>query len=223
MRPSRVLAAGLLWLIGVAAARAEDAGGNWERAFPIAAAPPQVHFRARYTDEAGRAHRLEVWRQSDVRLRRTTDRAIDLYVEKSPSGEYAYRLIDHERKLLINADRTALYRIGVFSDWTSLAHVLEVPRGKYAVRPASRQSPASLRGECGWQHLERSLPAASASDVCWSSRWGLPLEIAIANDAGASRFSIEEVGTFAPGPEIFAIARDGLVEIDAGSEEEAAD
>jgi hypothetical protein len=225
MKRGRAFLAALLCLAAAATVRAEDVRSEWETAFPIRAAPPQVHFRAVYRDDVGGAHELEVWRQSDLRLRRSTDAAIELYVEKSASGEYEYRLIDHRRKLLVHADRTALYRIGIFSDWLGLAHVLDIPRGEYRVTQAARQSPASLRGECVWKRLELRMPGSSTREICWSARWGLPLEIATASerDGWNSRFSIQEVGTFAPGPEIFAVTREGLVEIDAGSDGEVSD
>ncbi len=151
--------------------------------------------------------------------------AIDLYVEKSGSGEYEYRLIDHDRKILIRADRTTLYRIGVFSDWIGLAHVLKVPRGGYRVTEAARQSPASLRGECVWKRLELVMPISSTSEVCWSSAWGLPLEIGHngENEGWKSRFWVQEVRSFAPKPEIFSVPREGLVEIDAGPDAEVSD
>jgi hypothetical protein len=219
------LVAGLLCLLSIAMVRAEDASSQWEAAFPTRDAPQQVYFRAGYHDDLGRTHRLEVWREADLRLRRRTDETIDLYVEKSGSGEYEYRLIDHDRKILIRADRATLYRIGVFSDWIGLAHVLNIPRSGYRVTGAARQSPASLRGECVWKRLELLMPVSSTSEVCWSSAWGLPLEIGAqgGKDGWESRFLVQEVGTFAPKPEIFAVAREGLVEIDAGPDGEVSD
>jgi hypothetical protein len=225
MKRGRALTAGLLCLLCASTVRAEDASSQWEQSFPTRNAPRQAYFRAGYRDELGRTHRLEVWREADLRLRRKTDEAIDLYVEKSRSGEYEYRLIDHDRKLLIRADRTTLYRVGIFSDWIGLAHVLNTPRSGYRVTEAVRQSPASLRGECVWKRLELLMPVPSTSEVCWSSAWGLPLEIGAqgGKDGWQSRFSVQEVGTFAPKPEIFAVAREGLVEIDADPDAEVSD
>jgi hypothetical protein len=225
MRRGCALVSGLLCLLCAATIRAEEKTSDWEASFPTRAAPPQVHFRAVYRDDTGRTHALEVWRQADFRLRRRTDAAIDLYVEKSASGEYDYRLVDHDRKMLIRADRTTLYRIGVVSDWIGLAHVLNIPRGGYRITPALRQSERSLRGECVWQRLELTPQSSSANEICWSSEWGLPLEIGTmgVTDGWKSRFSIQEVGTFTPGPETFAVARDGLIEIDAGPDEEVSD
>jgi len=225
MNRTRAALAALLCLLAAATVRAEDAGPQWDAAFPSRAAPEQVYFRAGYLDGAGRAHRLEVWRDADLRLRRKTDQAIELYVEKSPSGEYDYRLIDRDRHMLIRADRTALYRIGVFSDWAGLAHVIEIPRGRYRVTEARRQSAASLRGECAWHRLERIAPAASITEICWSSRWGLPLEIGVASgqEGWKSLFWIEAVETFAPSPDTFAVAQQDLFELDAGPDGEVSD
>lgn len=225
MNRTRATLAALLCLLAPATVRAEDAGPQWDAAFPSRAAPERVHFLAGYLDGAGRAHRLEVWRDADLRLRRKTDHAIELYVEKSPSGEYEYRLIDRNRHVLIRADRTALYRIGVFSDWAGLAHVIEIPRGRYRVTQTRRRSAASLRGECAWQRLERIAPAASITEICWSSRWGLPLEIGMVSgqEGWKSVFWLEAVETFVPSPEIFALPPHDLLELDAGPDEEVSD
>src|SRR5262249_16402954 len=101
MRSRRALLFGLLCLGSAATVRAQDATAEWKTAFPTGAAPSQVHFRAVYRDGFDRAHELEVWRQADVRLRRRTDDSLDLYVEKAGSGEYEYRLVDHNRNILI--------------------------------------------------------------------------------------------------------------------------
>ena len=224
MKQARVLIAALCLVCG-ATVRAEDVGSEWERAFPTRSAPPQVHFVAGYRDGVGRMHQIEVWRESDFRLRRKTDAAIELYVEKSAPGEYEYRLIDRERKILFHADRTSLYRIGVFSDWAGLAHVLDVPRGKYRVTAGTRQPPASPREDCVWKRLEVMTPGSIPSEICWSSRWGLPLAIGTESekDGWQSRFSIESLETFAPGPETFGVAHEGLLEIDVVPDAEVSD
>jgi len=62
------------------------------------------------------------------------------------------------------------------------------------------------------------MPFPSTSEICWSSRWGLPLEIGASdeNHGWNPRFSVQEVRTFAPEPQIFSISPEGLVEIEAG-------
>jgi hypothetical protein len=199
--------------------RAEDPWSKWEAAFPTASAPQRVYFRAHYADESGRAHELQVWREGDVRLRRKTDAAIDLYLEKSASGEYVYRLIDHHRGIVARAERTTLYRIGVFADWAALAHVLNIPRGEYAVT-APPQSELPIRDDCRWNRLEVMTPASSASDICWSAQWGLPLAI---RTKGESTFSVDEVRTFEPGPETFSVAPEGFLQIDADPDADVSD
>ena len=212
-----VLAAGTL--------RAADTSPSWETAFPIKSAPERVHFRAHYFDEGGRAHALEVWRDSNLRLRRNTDGRLELYVEKSSSGEYEYRLIDRSRNVLIRAQRPSLFRIGMFPDWTGLAHVLNVPRGGYRITGTARQSPASLRGDCAWQRLEVLGPAPMPVEICWSAAWGLPWRIDFASHAGEAkpRFSLDDVATFEPAAGLFEPNGAGLVELDADPDGELSD
>jgi hypothetical protein len=212
------LCAALLCIAQAMPVRAEDVSSTWEAAFPTRSAPQRVYFRAHYTDEFSRAHELQVWREGDVRLRRKTDDAIDLYLEKGGSGEYVYRLIDYHRKIVARAERTTLYRIGVFSDWAALAHVLKVPRGEYDVTVPPR-SELPIRDDCRWKRLEASTPAASASDICWSPQWGLPLAI---RTKGESRFSVDEVRTFERGPEAF-VAPEGFLQIDADPDGDISD
>ena len=127
--------------------------------------------------------------------------------------------------MLIEVDRTALYRIGVFSDWIGLAHVLDIPRGSYRIVQSPRQRPGMWRSDCAWRRLEPMTPPSSPTEICWSVRWGLPLEIATDGEIGGGkpRFSIREVRTFASEANIFDIAREGLLEIDAASDGEISD
>ena len=224
MKGALAFAVGLS-VLAAAALRAEDASLTWDSAFPTGAAPERVHFRAHYFDERGGAHALEAWRESDQRLRRNTDGRIELYVEKSPSGENDYRLIDRDRGVLVRTDLASLYRMGVFPDWTGLAYVLNVPRGEYRVARIARQSSASSRGECTWHRLEVSGPTPSASEICWSAGWGLPVAIDVAGADGRSRprFSLDEVGTFSPDARTFALDRTGLAALDADSDGELSD
>src|SRR5947209_7092130 len=102
---------------------AEDRAQNWQTAFPREAVTKQsIYFRARYVDASGVEHRQEVWREASSRLRRVTDDWLDLIVERDVDGEYQYRLADRERHIMVLADRTSLYRAGIFSDWEGLAY-----------------------------------------------------------------------------------------------------
>jgi hypothetical protein len=204
-----VLAAALL-AVGGAAPGAEDVRAQWESAFPIRAAPERVYFRARYLDLLARTHELQAWREGDVRLRRKTDDAIDLYVEKSASGEYEFQLVDHIRRTITRARLTTLYQIGAFSDWLGLAHVLRMPRAAYSLAPPPSGLPA--RADCRWARLEIPAPVPSTSEICWSAQWGLPLVI---ETRGDRRFSVDEVRSFEPGSETFTAPARGFVRVDA--------
>jgi len=223
-RLAAALGAGFLFLLGTTPLRAEDFHVEWDKAFPTRSAPENVYFRARYSDHGGNNHQLQVWRQADVRLRRTTDNAIDLYVEKDAHGDYAYEVVDHARQVIINADRTTLYRIGTYSDWLGLAHVLNTPRGGYRIEQSANAPNVTPNGECRWYRLDTELPSSHANEICWSERWGLPLEIRVRTDADAwvTRFTIEEVRAFDPDPNIFK-AENGFLHIDATPDEEPFD
>jgi hypothetical protein len=77
MKRACVLIAASVCLVGGATVRADDVSSEWEESFPTRAAPAQVHFVASYRDGVGRMHQIEVWRESDLRLRRKTDEAIE--------------------------------------------------------------------------------------------------------------------------------------------------
>ena len=222
--PRAALWVGLLCVAHVTPGRPEVAVTNWERNFPTRAAPENVYFKARYADARGRMHDLQVWRQGDLRLRRKTDEAINLYVEKNDDGEYLYRLVDHARRLLIRVDRSSLYRMGTFSDWAGLAHVLNAPRGEYTVTGLGTGVQLLAAGECTWMQLEIATPPGEASRICWSEAWGLPLEIRTRQgDKWALQFSIAEVRSFEPSVATFTIEKNDLIERDATSNGKLAD
>ena len=204
-----------LWLLLVSLPlRAEPSHPTWDEAFPTAAAPTEVYFRADYLDGFGKPHRLQVWRDADRRLRRRTDELIDLYVERSGDGDYGYRLVVHARKTIIRADRAMLYRIGIFSDWRSLAYVLDPPRGTYGLARDPSEAASTSAESCDWFRLEAGSPSR-VSRVCWSRRWGVPLAIDAMTSEGAwtRRFTVEHIRVFRADARIFA-PPDGLVQVD---------
>jgi hypothetical protein len=210
MTPRRlVLAAWLLALLHTSALASESI--EWDRAFRTTTAPTQVHFRARYMDALGALHRLEVWRDADRRLRRRTDDRLDLYVERAADGEYRYWLVDHARAIVLSGDRTSLYRIGSFSDWAGLAHVLSPPRNRYLVRRSLRAAEATPHGPCLWYDLE--VASHVPHRVCWSEALGLPFMIETM--AGASQFRIEELDSQDISSGVFSLSSNGYLRIDA--------
>lgn len=210
-----------LWLLP-APLQAEVSHPSWDEAFRTAAAPATLYYRAVYLDGFGKPHELRVWREADRRLRRSTDRRLDLMVARN-GDEYEYRLVDHARRTVIRTDRTMLYGIGIFSDWRGLAHVLDRPRGTYTLRaePGLESIP---QGACDWYRLETGSPP-QVSRICWSTEWGVPLAIEAPDRKGewSRRFTVEEVHTFRPDARIFAVPQDGYVQVDADPGSDPAD
>lgn len=190
-----IAGAGCVLALVAGPARAAGPVLTWEQAFPLAAAAPRVHFTARYRDAADREHALEVWRDGTRFLHRRTDAQLDLYAAPKDAAqrEVSYRLIDHVHRSVYDVDRSNLYRIGVFSDWAALAHVLDRPKGAYSVRATTAPAGLALAG-CRWRVIEPR--AGAASRVCWSARWGLPLAI-VGDDPAPPRFRVVAVESMA--------------------------
>jgi len=206
--------------------RADDPSSVWEAAFPIATAPTHVHFHARYLDGRGAPHTLEVWRDGEQRLKRKSDAAIDLYAEQKAGGEIDFHIVDHLRGIVLRANRAALYRVGHFSGWLGLAHVLDVQHGAYTVAALAAPPEMKSGGRCHWYRLEVTVPARKVSDVCWSATWGLPVEIKAvdANRTTATvQFSVDAVEVFQPPDDLFAFQNDKFVIIDARSPDDLSD
>jgi hypothetical protein len=219
-----------LALIGIAAliystvAGAEPAR-SWQTAFPRESAAGQsIYFEARYIDASGIEHRQEVWREGARRLRRVTDGRLDLKIEQDTDGEYQYRLGDRERHIMILADRTSLYRAGIFSDWEGLAYGLSEPRGPYELATPGDALERSGIAPCTWTTMTMMTDSHSMSRICWSAAWGLPISIQIKRDNDwVPQFAITEVRTFEPSDATFQIDAAGYVEIDARAGDDLAD
>src|SRR5712691_1247756 len=170
-----IASAALLCVLQTPKPQADTSTLVWGEVFSTKSAPENVYFRARYLDDAGKNHRLQVWRQADLHLRRRTDDRLDLYLDKDASGNYAYRLVDYARQVIISTDRANLYRMGILSDWSGLAHVLIFPRGNYTITPRG-ETHTTRNAKCILYQLETAA-SSSASQVCWSDQWGLPVTI----------------------------------------------
>jgi hypothetical protein len=197
----------------------------WESSFPVAALTDRnVYFAARYFDSTGTEHRQDVWREGSRRLRRTTDGKLDLLIERDSAGEYQYRLADRTRGMIILADRTSLYRAGIFADWKSAAHALREPGGAYRVVAEGGPSAQVAVGPCSWSELMLGTALAPSSRVCWSQEWGLPFAIQSDSEGvWTTRFSVVEVRIFDPSDAVFALDSAGLVEVDARPGEDISD
>src|SRR5262249_27781719 len=148
---------------------------RWEHVFTARSAPKTIQFRATYEDGAGRSHTVVQWRDSDRRLRRDTDGVLSVFVVKGVSGEHTIDLFDRRRAARIRISRTNLYRIGLSSDWPTLATNLQRPPGAHRILPSSGGVVKTKVGPCRFFTLESR--DAPTRHVCWSSLWGLPLII----------------------------------------------
>lgn len=207
---------------GVHAHRAEPSL-TWTQAFPVVAAAEHVHVDAHFQGSDGKLHRLQMWRNGTSFLHRQTDEALDLYVSRaSDSSDYAYRLVDHRRRLAMDVRRNQLYRIGVFSDWFGLAHVLDRPKTAFTVR-AIAVLPSERRADCAWRLLVRQDKGVfDESRICWSAAWGLPLAIRTKSPSGSwvERLTVDRVEAIATPAEAPTLpeAPAGYASFDAGSE-----
>jgi hypothetical protein len=167
---------------------------SWERAFPVERSAPDVHLEATFHGSDGKPHRLELWRHGRTFLHRKTDDALDLYVVATAARDYAYRFVDHRRHVVTGVRRDNLYRIGVFSDWFGLAHVVDRPKAAFQLRAAADPHPSAARRDCTWRELlTDGKDAASAARICWSTRWATPLVIEQrgADGGWAETFSVQ--------------------------------
>jgi hypothetical protein len=212
-----------LGIAALAAVSAAAASEDWQTAFPRSSvADRSIYFQARYVDANGAEHRQEVWRDGSRRLRRVTDDRLDLTVERDTDGEYQYRLADRERHIIILADRTSLYRAGIFSDWKGLAYGLSEPRSPYEITASSDASERSGVAPCAWTTIKTG--SQPASRICWSSEWGLPLSIQTRRGGEWVRqFAITELRVFEPADAVFQIDPAGYVEMDARASDDLSD
>lgn len=193
------------------AATAEDKALSWADAFSLRGAPKAVHLQASYLDKRGKSHDLELWRDGDQHLRRRTDDKIDLFVEKTAGGDYAFRLADLANKRLIEVSRTNLYRIGVFADWPALAGIVSEPKGPHALHREARPATRTKAGECRWILLE--VKGGDATEICWSDHFKVPLIMEkpkAAGGAATTLFQVKQIDEKRPAAEVFKVATTGL-------------
>jgi hypothetical protein len=202
---------------------AEPAALDWEVAFPVGSAARDVHLDAHFVGSDGSAHRLQLWRHGSEFLHRRTDQVLDLFLRQTgKKGDYTYRLIDHRRRVSMDVSRNQLYRIGVFSDWFGLAHVLDRPKTEFTVRDAT-PLPKERAKDCSWRLLVRgNKQAQDQTRVCWSAKWGLPMAIRVRGVKGEwmEQFSADRVEEISPSADGVALppVPDGYASFDAGNE-----
>lgn len=181
--PSKLRILGLrLATLCVAAAVSQAAQAKeptFEEVFNSKGEPRILHYQATFTSK-GSEHWLEVWRDGDKRLKRSTDKAIETYVFRQPgSTEFQMSILDMKKKIHTRVGRTNLYRIGHLVDWFDLAHGLKYPVGAYRIAKAQAtdDAPKAIM-DCQWYDMTQN---NRTTHICWSARNRLPVLIQAEN------------------------------------------
>ncbi len=165
----------------VAVAPAFANGLDFDRTFAAGPEARQSHYVATYRLGGIEQHRVEVWRDRDLRLKRRTDDRIEIHVIK-PAGdvEWTMLVLDLKRKIATRVVRTNLLRIGHFTDWFALSHSLARPAGVYELVAIARNAPpVEPVATCRWYRLTQG---GRASRICWNAAYRLPLVIVDGGD-----------------------------------------
>lgn len=177
--------------------------------------PATLHFRAEFQSR-GVVHRMDVWRNGERQLKRSTDDTLETYVEREDPGtpEFQMTVLDKSRKIITRIDRSNLYRIGNFTDWYDLAHGLRHPMGKYelvkAKAPAVADIPVSA---CAWYDLAQD---QHATHVCWDGKNRIP--ILMVNEKAETIWRITALDRQAFPASTFEIHDEGYIRNDANQE-----
>ena len=154
---------------------------------------PAVHWTARYADADG-AHTVEAWRQPD-RIRRVTDRALELDASRPRGDGFRFSINDHARGVTFHGTERDRIMHGSFDDWQRWGHVVAPSRPRALVFRIDRPALTTAAGRCTWFR-------DGATELCWSRSLALPLVIRVdGNDVytvmSAQRFR-GELPPFAP-------------------------
>lgn len=171
----------LLWAASAITIPALAAGTlKFDDAFNTKGEPVSLHYQATFVAN-GADHRVEVWRDGQARLKRVTDDAIETFVFRQPnSDEFRMTVLDKKKRIRTEIDRTNLYRIGHFADWSDLAHGLRHPSGEYRIERSAPPSVVPKASEpCTWY---RMVEAGRTTQICWGKASRIPLQIVTADD-----------------------------------------
>ena len=174
--PVRSGSNGMVAAGAVALLAAAPASPRFEAVFATGGEPRQLHYQVLYRTATG-VHRLEVWRDGDLLIKRVTDDGVATLVRHQPGGpDFTMQVADPRRRTSTRIDRTSLYRVGNFTDWFDLGHGLRHPHGPYRLRPRAPLTPMPRTPvPCRWHDLTA---AGSTVSICWDAFDRLPLLIA---------------------------------------------
>ena len=131
-------------------------------------AEPPVHWTASYVDGTG-THAIEVWRQPE-RVRRITDRVLELDAVRPRGQGYRFSINDHRRGVTYHGSERDRIMQRSFDDWQRWTHVVAPDRPDAIVRPLERPALTTPAGRCRWF-------TTAGAELCWSHTLGLPLVI----------------------------------------------
>jgi len=157
--------------LGITPARAGE--DLFEQAFGIDGEPNWLHYQAEYSDARG-PHRIEIWRDHNIRVKRVTDDRIEL-IAKQNGEDIRFRVADLQRHRVTIVDRSNLIRIGLFADWFSQAHWIAKPAGAYALVLLGSSEQALGHRCLAWRLTQA--PDGEPIDVCWSTELKIPLVV----------------------------------------------
>ncbi len=150
---------------------------KFDQVFSTNNEPKNIYYQANFAANDTQNHRLEVWREGQLHLRRKTDNAIDTYVIREAKNLSAYQMIivDYQRRVTTKINRNNLIHLGNFSDWFDMAHGLRHPKGDYQLN-VSNQPNQALKpyAACQWYALKQ---ANITHHICWSKNDHIPLLI----------------------------------------------
>lgn len=215
MSRCRSRAAGVLLALGAVAAvplAQADASLDFDRTFNDLREPQTSHYVATYRLADGE-HRVEVWRDRSLHLRRRTDDAIETYVERLPGDtEWSMVVLDLRQRIRTDIDRTSLYRIGHFPDWFSMAHSLSRPAGPYRLAevPRGEEPRLATAAPCRWYALSQG---SRTTRICWSAAQRASL--LIVDESNTPLWAIDHLDNLPLPGTVFAIDDRGFVRNDA--------
>lgn len=208
----RTLCMRLAVLCTAAAAWHAQAGElRFEQAFNAGGDAGALHYRASYRAGGG-LHRVEVWRDGELRIRRRTDDRVEVHASRTAgSAEFTMSILDLDRRIHTSVSRSNLYRIGSFTDWFDLAHGLRHPKGAYQLASIAAPPGAGTPLQpCSWFELAQN---GQTSRICWSARDQAPMLI-VSGD-GDVVWRIDALDREPIAPEVFAIQDEGFLRNDA--------
>ena len=188
---------------------------RFESVFSDKGQPATLHFKAEFQSR-GTLHHMDVWRDGERQLKRSTDDRLETFVRRDEPGtpEFQMTVLDKPRKIITRIDRSNLYRIGNFTDWYDLAHGLKHPMGKYqlvkAKAPAAAGKPVAA---CAWYDLTQD---QHTTHVCWDGRNRVPL--LIVDDKAETIWKITALDRKAIPAATFEIHDEGYIRNDANQD-----